>query len=59
MSLKKEEPLKRELDDFLAAVRSGRNLQACGWDAVANLRVCEAASRSLKERKRITVPQER
>lgn len=59
MSLKKEEPLKRELEDFLAAVKSSGRPHACGWDAVANLRVCEAASRSLKGRKRIEVPQER
>jgi len=58
-SLKKEEPLKRELEDFLDAVRSARTPQASGWDAVANLRVCEAASRSLKERKRIEISQER
>ena len=59
MSLKKEEPLKRELEDFLVAMKSGRDPQACGWDAVSNLRVCEAASKSLRERKRIEVPQER
>lgn len=59
ISLEKEEPLRRELEDFLAAVGSDRAPHACGWDAVANLRVCEAASESLRKRKRIEVPLER
>ncbi len=56
MSLKKEEPLRRELEDFLGAAGSSMPPQAGGWDAVANLRVCEAAARSLRERRRAQVP---
>ncbi len=48
ISVKKEEPLKVELENFLKAAQAGREAPISGRDAVANLKVCEAALRSLK-----------
>lgn len=48
VSVKKEEPLKRELENFLAAVEGKSKPFVGGMDAVNNLRVCEAAQESLK-----------
>jgi UDP-N-acetylglucosamine 3-dehydrogenase len=59
MSLRKEEPLKRELSDFLAAVKGGRDANVTGWDALADLDVCLAACRCLKERRRVEIPPRR
>ncbi len=48
ISVKKEEPLKVELEKFLNAAKEGKDAPISGRDAVANLKVCEAALRSLK-----------
>jgi UDP-N-acetylglucosamine 3-dehydrogenase len=48
VSVKKEEPLKRELSDFLDAVEKGRAPYVTATDAAQNLKVCEAAMESLR-----------
>ncbi|HVO77385.1 MAG TPA: Gfo/Idh/MocA family oxidoreductase [Methanomassiliicoccales archaeon] len=53
--VRKEEPLKKELVDFLDASESDRRPLASGEDAVADLRICEAALASLKENSRVTL----
>ena len=53
VSLKKEEPLKKELEDFLGAVKETRAPLVSGEDAMETMRVAEAAMRSHRERKRI------
>ena len=44
--VRKEEPLRRELEDFLAAVKEKRPPLVTGQDAVETLRVAEAATDS-------------
>jgi len=51
VSVQKEEPLRRELQDFLAAVEKKRAPLVTGEDAIQTLRVCEAAVRSQREKK--------
>ncbi len=51
VSVQKEEPLKRELQDFLAAIQEKRPPLVTGEDAIETLRVCEAAVRSQREHK--------
>ncbi len=46
VTLRKEEPLKRELVDFLHAITEGREPKVNGEDAVETLRVVEAAVES-------------
>jgi UDP-N-acetylglucosamine 3-dehydrogenase len=48
ISVKKEEPLKLELADFLKASASGKAPMATGRDALNDLKVCEAALASLR-----------
>jgi len=48
MAVKKEEPLKVELENFLKTAAAKKSAPISGRDAVANLKVCEAALRSLK-----------
>lgn len=55
ISVHKEEPLRRELESFLEAVDSGSTPGANGWEAVADLRVCEAVRRSLSRGERVEV----
>jgi UDP-N-acetylglucosamine 3-dehydrogenase len=55
VSVKKEEPLKTELDRFLRAAESGGTPAAKGEDAVQNLKVCEAALASLKTHDKVMV----
>lgn len=50
ISVKKEEPLKIELEKFLGAAKEGKEAPISGRDAVANLKVCEAALRSLRSK---------
>ncbi len=50
--LKKDEPLKVELERFLSAAEGRSGPGATGRDAVANLKVCDAALRSLVEGRR-------
>jgi UDP-N-acetylglucosamine 3-dehydrogenase len=47
VAVRKEEPLKRELQDFLSAADKGRGPNASAADAISNLRVCEGALASL------------
>lgn len=54
-SVKKEEPLRRELEDFLAAVKSGMSPLVTGWDVLEDLRVCMAALQSIREGGAITL----
>jgi len=51
VSVQREEPLKRELRDFLAAVAEKREPLVSGDDAIRTLRVVEAAVHSQRERK--------
>ncbi|MEM0449079.1 MAG: Gfo/Idh/MocA family oxidoreductase [Methanomassiliicoccales archaeon] len=55
ISVKKEEPLKRELEDFLRAAKSGSQPRAGGRDALQDLRICEAAIRSLQSGHKVEV----
>ncbi|HEV8594796.1 MAG TPA: Gfo/Idh/MocA family oxidoreductase [Thermoplasmata archaeon] len=50
VAVQKEEPLKRELKDFLAAITEKRAPLVPGEDALETLRVCEAAVRSQREK---------
>jgi UDP-N-acetylglucosamine 3-dehydrogenase len=47
MYVKKEEPLRMELEAFVQAAGSNSKAAVDGWDALSNLRVCNAALRSL------------
>jgi len=47
VAVRKEEPLRRELLDFLKAAENGGLPNAGAEDAIANLRVCEAALASM------------
>ena len=51
VSVQREEPLKRELRDFLAAIAEKREPLVSGDDAIRTLRVVEAAVRSQRDRK--------
>ncbi len=51
VAVQKEEPLKRELEDFLTAIREKRLPLVPGGDAIETLRVCEAAVSSQREHK--------
>jgi UDP-N-acetylglucosamine 3-dehydrogenase len=53
VSLKKQEPLRNEQEDFLGAIRENRQPLINGRDGTETLRVCQAALRSIKEGKRI------
>jgi len=54
-TLKKEEPLKRELDDFIAAIRDGKAPLVTGESAMRTLRIAEAALESMKSGKKMQV----
>jgi len=54
-ALKKEEPLKRELDDFIAAVKDGKPPLVTGESAMSTLRIAEAALESMKSGKKVQV----
>jgi UDP-N-acetylglucosamine 3-dehydrogenase len=51
VSVQREEPLRRELRDFLAAIAEKRDPLVTGEDAIATLRVVEAAVHSQRDRK--------
>lgn len=57
ISVRKEEPLRRELKDFLSAVEEDREPLCGGREAERNLKVCEAAQRSLSRKERVEVGQ--
>ncbi len=54
-ALKKEEPLKRELDDFIAAIKDGKAPLVTGESAMRTLRIAEAALESMKSGKKMQV----
>jgi len=53
VAIKKEEPLKNELQDFLAAASGGGKPLIDGRDGLRTLEVAEAAVRSYKEEKKV------
>jgi UDP-N-acetylglucosamine 3-dehydrogenase len=55
VSVRKEEPLKAELERFLGAAGSGGRPAAGGVDAVQNLKVCEAALESMRTHGKVMV----
>ncbi|MBN1677484.1 MAG: Gfo/Idh/MocA family oxidoreductase [Candidatus Thermoplasmatota archaeon] len=52
-ALKKEEPLKRELNDFIAAIAEGRPPLVTGESAMQTLRIAEAALESMRSGKKV------
>ena len=57
VSLKKQEPLRNEHEDFVGAIKSNGQPLVPGWDGMETLRVCQAALESIKEGKRIKLEQ--
>lgn len=55
ISVKKEEPLRLELADFLRASASGKVPMASGRDAYHDLKVCEAALASLRSGNKVEI----
>ncbi|MDO9537707.1 MAG: Gfo/Idh/MocA family oxidoreductase [Thermoplasmata archaeon] len=55
VSLKKQEPLRNEQEDFLGAISENRQPLINGRDGTETLRVCQAALRSMNEGKRIMI----
>jgi len=55
ISVRKEEPLKLELSDFIQAIETSDRPMASGWDALADLKVCEAALDSLRTGMKVEV----
>ncbi|MFO7619608.1 MAG: Gfo/Idh/MocA family oxidoreductase [Thermoplasmata archaeon] len=53
VSLKKQEPLRNEQEDFLDSIKNGREPLIGGADGMETLRVCQAAIRSMNEGKKI------
>jgi UDP-N-acetylglucosamine 3-dehydrogenase len=53
VSLKKQEPLRNEQEDFLDAIRGKKTPLVSGADGTETLRVCQAALSSIKEGKKI------
>lgn len=51
--LRKEEPLKRELENFIASVKGESKPMVTGRQALNNLAVCQAALRSMAENRQI------
>ncbi len=54
-ALKKEEPLKRELNDFIAAIAEGRPPLVTGESAMLTLKIAEAALESMRTGKKVQV----
>ena len=55
VALKKEEPLKRELTDFLAAAEDGKVPLVSGESAIQSLKIAEAALESVRTGKKVQV----
>ena len=53
IALKKEEPLKRELNDFLAAIAEKKEPLVTGESATSTLRIAEAALESMRSGKKV------
>jgi len=52
-SVKRQEPLRREMEDFIEAVKDKKEPLVTGEDGLKSMMVAEAALRSLRERKKI------
>ncbi|MBU1158485.1 MAG: Gfo/Idh/MocA family oxidoreductase [Candidatus Thermoplasmatota archaeon] len=48
VALRKEEPLRRELNDFISAMKDGKDPLVTGESAVHTLKIAEAALKSMK-----------
>jgi len=55
VNLRKEEPLKRELKDFLRAAKEGGDPLVTGEDAIETLRAVEAAVESQRSGKVVSL----
>jgi len=55
IALKKEEPLKRELADFIGAAEKGSEPLVTGESAIETLKIAEAALESMVSGKKVTV----
>lgn len=55
IALKKEEPLKREIEDFVRAAEKGTDPLVTGESAIETLRIAEAALESMKSEKKVLV----
>lgn len=55
VSLKKQEPLKNELQDFISAIEKKAQPLVTGEEGVEVMRVVEAATRSLKEKRPVKI----
>jgi len=55
INMKREEPLKREVADFLNAVKTGKDPLVTGRDGLETLKVTAAALRSSQEKRLITL----
>ena len=55
IAIKKEEPLKRELKDFLTAVDSGKEPLVTGENAIMTLKIAEAALKSMVSGKKVDI----
>ena len=55
IALKKEEPLKRELADFLAAAEKGKEPLVSGENAIQTLKIAEAALESAQKGSKVQV----
>jgi predicted dehydrogenase len=51
--VRNEEPLKRELVDFLEAVRDGRSPLVSGEDGLRSLQIAKAAEESIRTGKKV------
>jgi len=55
VSIKKEEPLKRELKDFLGAIESKKEPLVTGDSAIKTLKIAEAALKSMDTGKKVEI----
>lgn len=55
VGLKKEEPLKKEIEDFIGAIEQNRSPLVTGEDGIMIIRLAEAAMCSAREGKAITI----
>jgi UDP-N-acetylglucosamine 3-dehydrogenase len=55
IALKKEEPLRRELTDFISAAEDGKEPLVSGESAIQSLKIAEAALESIESGKKVQV----
>lgn len=53
MRVAQEEPLKREVRDFLNAIENGKDPLVKGMDGLRDLEIAKSAERSILEEKKI------